>query len=1679
MKLSSFWSRSKWRFNSAMILSIGGALCLSITNDAKAESRSFNYGEALQKSLFFFEAQRAGRLPANNRVHWRGDSAVQDGADQGLDLTGGWYDAGDHVKFGFPMASSATLLAWGALEYEDAYRTSGQLSHLLNNLRWVNDYFIKAHPSPNVLYGQVGNGQADHAWWGPAETMRMQRPAYKIDASCPGSDLAGETAAAMAAASMLFKRNGDVSYANTLLQHARQLFSFADTYRGKYSSCITDASSFYNSWSGFQDELIWSALWLYRATGEQSYLSKAQSLYGGLAKDFKWTHNWDDKSYGSYVLLAELTGDPNYRADVEKWLDYWSVGTNGQKVRYTPGGLAWLDQWGSLRYAANTAFIAFIYADYLSRSNGDATKIARYRDFATRQMNYILGDNPRGASYVVGFGTNPPRNAHHRTAHGSWSDNISEPAEQRHILYGALVGGPGSDDGYADSRSDYTKNEVATDYNAGFTGALARMYLQSGGTPLASFPERETIGEEFSVEASINASGQNFIEIRSILANRSAWPARASDKLKLRYYFTLDGVAPSSISVHSAYNQCNRPPTGPHHFGGDTYYVEVDCSGTTIAPGGQSHFKKEVQFRIASTGAWNNANDWSFTGLGSNGASPPKAPNIALFDDTKLVWGSLPGGTIPSTPSPVVTPTKTPSPIPTTISPTIAPPSTPTPIRTNTAIPTVASPTPTSVAPSPTVVATPAQQALKVSYRSGNTKVTDRIISPIIRLANTSTRAIDLRDVAIRYWFTDEGIQSPRISCLKAGNIGCEKVTASVKRDPSKGAYLLIRFRSGRLAAGKTTGDINFRVTSPKEPFNEANDYSFKSSSRLAQWEKITAYLKDVLVWGSEPSVTVPDVPTPIATPTASSTTPPLLTPTPTQVAQCEVTYAVRSDWSVGFVADVTVKTTKDLNGWTMSWTFPGNQQITSLWNGSLSQNGNTVTVSSLDYNSVQSAGSSFSFGFQGTYSGQQGLPGSFVVNGATCGQQGTPSPVPTLQPTQPPATVTPTQTATRTPTPTAVVTATRTPVATVSATPTRVATPTPGVAGQYERRFLELYGELKDPANGYFSAQGIPYHSIETLIVEAPDYGHETTSEAFSYWIWLEAMYGKVTGNWQPLAQAWEKMEQYMIPSSEDQPTNSFYTPSRPATYAGEHNLPSGYPSQLNSGVAVGSDPLDSELSSSYGTKNVYGMHWLLDVDNWYGFGKRGDGVSRPSYINTFQRGPQESVWETVPHPSWEEFKWGGRNGFLDLFTGDASYARQWRYTNAPDADARVVQAIYWAKSWADANGGSGIVDGLAQKASKMGDYLRYSLFDKYFKKVGNCVGPQTCAAGTGKDSAHYLFSWYYAWGGSVTPTGGWAWRIGSSHNHAGYQNPLAAYALSTSPALKPRSPSAVSDWQKSLDRQLEFYRWLQSSEGAIAGGATNSWEGSYGTPPAGTSTFYGMFYDEKPVYHDPASNTWFGFQVWSMERVAEYYFASGDAKARSLLDKWVGWAVGEVDLLSDGGYAVPSTMTWSGQPDTWNASSPSSNPALHVQVVERNEDVGVTASLARTLMYYSAAVAKNGGGSDKGAKTLAKELIDRMWAKYRDAQGVASPELRRDYDRFDDPIFVPSGWTGKMPNNDTVQNGSTFISIRSKYRNDPAWPKVDAYLKGGAVPSFTYHRFWAQAEIALAYGDYSRLFE
>lgn len=439
----------------------------------------YNYSEALGLSILFFDAQRSGKLPLDNPIPWRGDSALND-SDTSHDLSGGWYNGGDHVKFNFPMAYSTWVLEWGLLKFKDGYIAAGQLDQACDMIKWPLEYFLKCWiPDEDTLYVQVGEGHRDHSYWGRPENMQQDRKAFKVTSTCPGSDVVSATASALAAGYLLFSNICPVSdklFASKLLTAAKSLYTFAMNNRRLYSDCVPAARDFYRS-SGDSDDLSVAAAWLYKATAQVMYFNDARRLYPAGAP---WAFSWDDVSSGAALLLYEETGNELYKYDIEAFVkSYLPKGS----VIQTPCGLAWLDQWGPNRYAANAAFIALMAAE-------EGIHAANYKAWALSQINYLLGDNKQNMSYEIGFGKTYPRNPHHRGSSCPISTNIcniGDSGSNPNELIGALVGGPNVNDEYTDTRMNYVQNEVACDFNAGFQSALAglRHFAHNNNLPRA------------------------------------------------------------------------------------------------------------------------------------------------------------------------------------------------------------------------------------------------------------------------------------------------------------------------------------------------------------------------------------------------------------------------------------------------------------------------------------------------------------------------------------------------------------------------------------------------------------------------------------------------------------------------------------------------------------------------------------------------------------------------------------------------------------------------------------------------------------------------------------------------------------------------------------------------------------------------------------------------------------------------------------------------------------------------------------------------------------------------------------------------------------------------------------------------------------------------------------------
>ncbi|HYH01843.1 MAG TPA: cellulose binding domain-containing protein, partial [Bacillota bacterium] len=234
---------------------------------------------------------------------------------------------------------------------------------------------------------------------------------------------------------------------------------------------------------------------------------------------------------------------------------------------------------------------------------------------------------------------------------------------------------------------------------------LAKMYSLYGGKALTNFPVPETVEDEFFVEAGINSSGPTYTEIKALVNNRSGWPARTIKDLSFNYYVDLTevfaaGYTAGDLTVSVGYQEFPVTISGLTKHSGNIYYVKVTFKdGTNIWPGGQSEYAGEVQFRIAApsgTNFWSATNDYSYQGLSNTAA---KTKRIPLYDGTKLLYGTLPDGPVP-TPTTTVVPTATLNPTPTQTV-VVTPTATVTPPPTITLAPTptvTVSPTPTQTA---------------------------------------------------------------------------------------------------------------------------------------------------------------------------------------------------------------------------------------------------------------------------------------------------------------------------------------------------------------------------------------------------------------------------------------------------------------------------------------------------------------------------------------------------------------------------------------------------------------------------------------------------------------------------------------------------------------------------------------------------------------------------------------------------------------------------------------------------------------------------------------------------------------------------------------------------------------------------------------------------------------------
>ncbi|RCX17109.1 endoglucanase Cel9V [Anaerobacterium chartisolvens] len=830
----------------------------------------FNFAEALQKSLYFYDAEKCGAAAGydkGGRLEWRGSchegdanipfentnlsdafiqkyrSILDPDGDGTVDVHGGFHDAGDHVRFGLPQSYTAGTMGWGFNEFRDAFKAIGEEEHMIELLKEFTDTFLRCSfldESGDIIAFcyMVGEGDEDHCYWGPPELYPEQftksRPADFATAETPGSDVCASTSAALATSYLNFK-DDEPEYAERCLTVAKALYDFAKKYRGKAAG-----DGYYTS-DYDEDELAWAAAWLYECTGNIDYIRDIDSVdakgnYTGYMKRIipetyntntwynSWVHCWDAVWGGTFLKLNQLIPDNELFDFIARWnVEYLSGGmakhqdpNDKNYAKPSPAGYTMINGWGSARYNTAAQLSALVYM----KNHPERTDFGAW---AKNQMEYIMGRNPMGYSYIVGYGYEQglpsAKHPHHRAAHGSKTNSMNDPEEHRHILWGALSGGPDASDYHIDSTTEYAYNEVAVDYNAAFVGACAGLYQYygEGHQPIPNFPHKEERTDDYYCEARIERETHDSTQIVLKIHNESSQPPHYETGMMVRYFFNISEFLKHDQSIDDVifaieYDQqisMQQDPIkyrGPFKWDeGGTYYYEFDWSGSKI----YGDRELQISFRAKQDSSylthWDPTNDYSRKGVTGTYAL---TQNIPLYLDGVKVYGEE---------APKL------DPIPDDEDPDPTPPS------------------------------------ISVSYKGGTIDSTKNVIRATINIKNTGTSTIDLSDIKVRYWFTSDGNQQNSFTCEYAV-FGAEKVKGNLSGIsnpvPNADTYCEISFANGagKLAPGGSTGTIPFRIEGASD-YNQKNDYSFDSAmaDSFGDNNKITAYVKGALKYGIEP----------------------------------------------------------------------------------------------------------------------------------------------------------------------------------------------------------------------------------------------------------------------------------------------------------------------------------------------------------------------------------------------------------------------------------------------------------------------------------------------------------------------------------------------------------------------------------------------------------------------------------------------------------------------------------------------------------------------------------------------------------------------------------------------------------------------------------------------------------
>lgn len=460
-----------------------------IVSQILAESYEFVIEEniyqfLLNDALFALSSQRCGHvlseevfgLLSHEACH-TGDSITVSGK-QHLDVTGGWHDAGDYGRYVTPGVKAVSDLLMSVLLYGDVLtdqmgimESGNGISDVLDEARIELEWLMKMQRETGSFYNSVISKNFAPLVSPEQDTQQLYIMKQENSATAAAS-------AALALASYVYKTI-DQDFANRCLQSAKRGYLYAKQYMG--SQDILNPEGYnggdYPNVSDL-DETFYAAMSMYLATNDLSYLEDAQVISNALAG------NYTDFTYDSFAgygaALYLLYGDEN----TQFYQDVREVFLNKvQQIMdrsHNDGYLVastYSYSWGASMYICSDAML--LLCGY------ELTKDKDILESVQNQLDYLVGKNAVNLSFVTGYGSAFPKNAHNRLTIG-----------KKAYLTGSLVSGIDRNRGseilftsiskdtpaakcYLDHSESYTNNEVAIYFNSGLiflVSALESIY---------------------------------------------------------------------------------------------------------------------------------------------------------------------------------------------------------------------------------------------------------------------------------------------------------------------------------------------------------------------------------------------------------------------------------------------------------------------------------------------------------------------------------------------------------------------------------------------------------------------------------------------------------------------------------------------------------------------------------------------------------------------------------------------------------------------------------------------------------------------------------------------------------------------------------------------------------------------------------------------------------------------------------------------------------------------------------------------------------------------------------------------------------------------------------------------------------------------------------------------------